>query len=156
MKEAPKGTQVWTHAEASRTIQYVRLLLRNLRENFVLMWHVYRLVKSDAANQTHRQMLQTCREEAHAAFDELNRLSVIAYESPLRGIALFPFLVPHDCDTLRRAYFVYKDSRDTIDSFVFEDDLCESRNLYACEQQVPNDWKAPVVIPTSSSSWWST
>src|SRR5205814_397818 len=82
---------------------------------------------------------------------ELNQIGVLVYDSPLRGIALFPFFVHHDdghSSTQREAFFVFKDSRESIDTFIFNDEFCRHADLYGWEREIPDHWKKPGATAT--------
>jgi hypothetical protein len=138
---------IWTFAAACQTLPYIRLVLRDLREGFIAIWHLYRLAGGDVNHPDFRERTRRLGDEARSILGELDRLGVIPYQSPLRGIALFPFLVHEGKDRRREAYYVYKDTRGEIDSYIFADDLCGRNDLYADEKPVPAGWKEPGVIP---------
>jgi hypothetical protein len=142
-----KRVTIWTYAAACRTLPYVRLLLRDLRGGFIAIWHLYRLAGGDVNHSEYQDRIRRLGDEARTIFKELDRLGVIAYQSPLRGIALFPFIVRVGEGSSREAYFVFKDTRDEIDSYIYADDLCERNDLNADEKPVPEEWKKPGVIP---------
>jgi hypothetical protein len=142
-----KRVTIWTYAAACRTLPYVRLVLRDLREGFVAIWHLYKAAGGDVQHPDFRQRIRRLGDEARLIFRELDRLGVIPYQSPSRGIALFPFLVHKGKGSSREAYYVYKDSRDEIGTYIFADDLCERNDLYADERPVPENWKNPGAIP---------
>jgi hypothetical protein len=137
----------WTYAEASRTLPYVWLVLRDLREEFIQIWHLYRLAGYDLKHPAYRERFRHLGEAGRAALEELDRLGVIPYQSPLRGIALYPCVVQDDRGGTQEAYFVYKDTRDGIDSYILQDDLGENGDLYGDERVIPDDWKKPGAIP---------
>lgn len=142
-----KRVTIWTYTAACRTLPYVRLVLRDLREGFIEIWHLYRLAGGDVNHPDYRDGIRRLGEEARAIFKELDRLGVIPYQSPLRGIALYPCIV-HEAEGRRReAYFIYKDTREEIDSYIFADDLCNRNDLYADEKPVPADRKEPGAVP---------
>lgn len=150
MAERVTQVRIWTYGEAQRSIVYVRRLLIDLRQHYILCWHFFRLSRSGPDGLGCDFEMRLHRQEGAAAVDELKRLGVVAYESPVRGIALFPFHVRGgDGRTSRRreAYYVYKDSRDGIDSFVFDDDLSSENDLFGCEKPVPEAWKSGQVVP---------
>jgi hypothetical protein len=138
---------IWSHAGASRTISYIRLVLRDLRENFVAIWHVYRLAGGDVNHPEFRDRIRRLGQEARAVLGEFDRLGVIPYQSPLRGIALYPFLVHEGRGGTHEAFFVFKDTRDEIDSYILQDDLGENGDLYADEKPIPAGWKVSGAIP---------
>jgi hypothetical protein len=138
---------IWTHSAASRTLPYVRLVLRDLREGFIEIWHLYRLAGGDVNHPEFRDRIRRLGQEARAILDEFDRLGVIPYQSPLRGIALYPCVVQDDRGGTQEAFFVYKDTRGEIDSYILQDDLGENGDLYADEKPVPEAWKGPGVIP---------
>lgn len=142
---ARRRTPLWTYAAASRALPYVRLILGKLREEFITIWHLYRVAGYDATNPDYRDQLRFLGEEGRVALAELDRLGVIAYQSPLRGIALFPFAVAGP-GGVQEAYFVYKDSRDQIDSYIFRDVLCEHDDLLGWEKPVPDAWKTNMTV----------
>jgi hypothetical protein len=148
VQESTNSVPSWTFTGASRTLPYIRVLLRHLREGFITIWHLFKVAGYDAANPAYREQMRFLRDEGLAALEELDHLGVIAYQSPLRGIALFPFLVRYGKGGVsREAYFVFKDTRDGIDSFIFADELCEHNDLYGCEMLVPEAWKELDAIP---------
>jgi hypothetical protein len=140
---ARRRTPRWTYATASRALPYVRLILGKLREQFITIWHLYRVAGYDMNNPDYGEQMRFLRDEGGEALAELDRLGVIAYQSPLRGIALFPFAIAGP-GGFRKAYFVYKDSRDQIDSYIFHDVLCEHNDLLGWERSVPDAWKTNV------------
>jgi hypothetical protein len=145
MPELKKRVRSWGYVEAERSVVYVRCLLGSLRAAFVAALHSYRLAARDPDNPVHREAVLRHRQEGIAVLEELDRLGVIPYQSPLRGIALFAFEVGGEqldgSTETRTAYLVYKDSREAIDSFVFAADLYD-QELLAVERPVPESWKA--------------
>lgn len=137
----------WTYHEACRTIPYVRRVLGSLRASYVAAWHFYRLTKDDDADYEIYEQASRFRQEGLVALDELDRLGVFSYEHPARGIALFPFFVHVIGPATLNAYYVYKDTRESIDSFVYHVDLCERNDLYSDEKPVPSRWRQPGTIP---------
>ncbi len=147
MARPKKTKRVWTYTAASRTLPFVRVLLRDLREGFILVWHLFRIAGNNVNHPDYRDQIRCLNDEGREALAELDRLGVIAYQSPLRGIALFPFVVHEGKGRRRKAFYIYKDSRDSIDSYVLEDDLCEHNDLFRYERDVPEAWKRPGTIP---------
>jgi hypothetical protein len=144
----PKSVPNWTYAAASRTLPYVSYVLQHLREGFIEIWHLYRIGGNNVNNPKFRDRIRHLADDGREAIAELDRLGVIAYQSPLRGIALFPFLVHEGKGRRRKAYYVFKDTRDSIDSFIFADDLCARNDLYVDERPIPAGWKVAGAIPT--------
>ena len=147
-------TRIWTYQEAARTIPYVRKTLGLLRETFIKVWHLHRLDRYDLHG--HNTEMEALGDEGTEATKELHRLGIFNYQNPLRGIALFPFVVNYSDgrggDNMPRpAWFVYKDSRDQIDHFIFADLLTTYKDLYGWEMRVPEEWKkltaTPVLAP---------
>jgi hypothetical protein len=134
----------WSYAAASDAVPYVRVILGYLRRGFIRIWHLYRASGYDAANPIYSEEIHFLREEGIKALDELKHLGILAYERPSRGIALFPLLVD-DCGTLHQAFFVFKDSRQEIDSFFFNDALSMHNDLFRCELPIPEQWKLGAV-----------
>lgn len=142
-----KGRQNWTYEAASKTLPYVRLILGNLRERFVTIWHLYRVAGYDVANPDYREQARILGGEAKADLQELGRLGIVAFDSPLRGIALFPFLLQDSHGgTSQKAFFVYMDSRDRIDTYIQDDALCTHCDLPGYERPVPEAWKEPGAV----------
>lgn len=138
------NNKTWSYREVQRSVVYVRFLLGTLRECFIAAWHHHRLIRRDPTATASHDLTAVHRREGIAALEELQRLGVIPYQSPLRGIALFPFQVEakrQDGSTeSRTAFWVYKDSRDEIDSFVFAEDVFD-KELLGVERAVPEEWK---------------
>ena len=133
-----RKARCWTYAKALHAVPHVRRLLATLRETFIAAWHFHRLGRG--------REVDFHRGRGVAALGELDRLGVLAYQNPLRGIALFPFVV-EGRGGRRQAYLVYKDTRDGIDAHVLGDELCGSNDLYDSERPVPDAWKAGRGVP---------
>lgn len=147
MTESKKTQRAWNYTAASRTLPYVRLVLRDLREHYIRVWHLYRLAGNTVDHPDYGDLIRFHSGEGRTALAELKSLGIVPYQSPLRGIALFPFIIREGKGVRREMYFVYKDSRDSIDTFIFEDDLGEHNDLYGFERAVPDEWKEPETIP---------
>ena len=145
MPQPKRRVRTWTYSEASRSVPYVRVILGSLRESYIAAWHEFRLSRQEPDCLGHREERRRHCEEGVVDLEELARLGVFAYDTPLRGIALFPVVI-HEGGSPRDAYFVYKDSRNEIESFVFNDDLCEHYDLLGWERPVPAAWKAGVPV----------
>jgi hypothetical protein len=138
--------KLWNYADAMKAVPYVRVILRELRESYFKVWHLYRLNEETGM---HEAEMKSLKANGLAALDELARLGVLCFERPSRGIALFRFLVSMGDGRTRiqrEAWYVFKDSRDSIDSFVFDDELM-SGDLFGYEMPVPAAWKKPNAIP---------
>ena len=148
MSRSTKRVPNWSYAAASRTLPYIRLVLRDLREGFVAIWHLYKLAGCDVNHPAYGEQIRLLGDEARAILEEFDRLGVIPYQSPLRGIALFPFLVQDDQGgTPREAYFVFRDSRFEADAYILADALCEHNDLHGYERPLPAAWKEPGAVP---------
>lgn len=123
-------------------------MLRSVREHFIAFWHFHNLDRRTQGSSTHASEVFHHHDEAMAALNELRRLRVLAYRSPVRGIALIPFLVQlSDGHISREAFFVYKDSRAEIDTFAFSEDVFTDDPLDQWGRPVPESWKIPGAIP---------
>ncbi len=140
----PNGA--WTYADATKAVPYVRRLLRGLRRHYVACWHYWTLVGNDASSPFYRAERRFHRRRGEAALRELERLGVFPYEAPLRGVGLFTFTVEVQLDELatveKVAHWVYRDSRVSIDTFAFAEDLNASDDLPGSEHPVPESLKA--------------
>lgn len=147
-KKADKSESVvknWTYDKAATTVPYVRGCLADIRVNIVLLLHLYRKHGHSRRACKNDPLVVKTKEEGTRLVGELDRLGVIRFQAAYRGIALYPFTVFYEDGTgrtPREAYYVYKDSRDGIESFVFRDMLECYGDLYAWEQPVPAAWKA--------------
>lgn len=135
---------IWNFHSAAKTIPYLRPLLRDLRESFILCWHFFK--KNGRCRQGRYEKDCNQHDEAfEKTFVEIEKMGINIYDVPYRGIALFPCLIAIEdrpgVRTDRLAFFVYKDSRDSIDSFIFEDEFSEYNDLFSWERPVPNTWK---------------
>jgi hypothetical protein len=147
MPELKRRGRSWSYVEAQRSVVYVRPLLGCLRTHYISAWHHHRMARRDPADASHRQAVQRHRQEGIAVLEELDRLGILAYQSPLRGIALFPFEVKFEqldgSMERRTAYWVLKDSREAIDAFAFAADFY-GQELLTVERPVPEAWKGEV------------
>jgi hypothetical protein len=137
----------WTYAVASKSVPYIRMVLNDLREGFIAIWHLYKAAGYDLNHPAYRERFRLLGEAGKAALEELDRLGVIPYQSPLRGIALYPFAFQDDQGGTQEAFFIYKDTRDGIDSYILQDDLGENGDLYGDEEPIPDAWKEAGAVP---------
>jgi hypothetical protein len=146
MSKPTRRDRFWTYAEASRTVPYVRRLLATLRHTYIHAWHLYG--KSHRAADPDSVLAEwvKSRDEGVAVLEELDRLGIIPYQSPLRGIALFRFSVEVEVDDVATddliAFFVYKDNRDQIETFAFAPDIYDHDGLFGAERPIPDALKA--------------
>jgi hypothetical protein len=139
--------KLWTFAAAAKAVPYVRPMFVELRINFILVWHLYKQNGYVSEGGPHEAELKMVGDRGRQLLSELNTLGVLPYYSPMRGIGLFQFLVnAHGWQ--RKAYYVYKDSRDCIDTYIFHDEFIEYADLYGYERRVPDQWKTAGVTPT--------
>lgn len=160
-RKTPRALKVrsvknWTLAGAVSCVPLVTRILRELREVYCANWHLFRLNKYQLVGGPYDAELADLNRNGANLLKELESLNVLAYQSPQRGIALFPFLVSYlehnRGTTTRPAYFVYKDSRDKIGSFIFNDELCVYSDLYGWERPVPEAWlTGPHVLDANDS-----
>jgi hypothetical protein len=152
-KKSGGPVKVWTFEQANNTIPYVRFTLDAIRLAYINTWHLFKKNRYDRNRGEYHEEIERARATGVELLAELDRLGVLLYQSPLRGIALFPTFI-HFNDgsgtTPREACFVYKNSRPTIDSFVFNDELCTYHDLYGWEKPVRESWKRPEVVPKLS------
>jgi hypothetical protein len=143
--------RTWDYVAAQKAVPYVRRLLAGLREHYVATWHFQRLATRDPDEPSHRRAVLRHRREGCDILEELKRLGVMPYQSPLRGIALFPFAVSDQRAgqvAERQALWVYRDSREQIDHYILYDDLSTCCELEGYEKLVPEEWKRAGAIPT--------
>ena len=145
MAKPKRRDRFWTYAEASRTVPYVRRLLATLRDTYIAAWHLYRKsLRAADAESVHAEWLKH-RDEGVAILEELDRLGVIPFQSPLRGIALFRFNVEVEVNDEETAdligYFVYRDTRDRIETFAFAPEIYDNDGLFGAERAIPNALK---------------
>jgi hypothetical protein len=145
MKKVNQRKGCWTFPDAQKTIPLVRCLLASLREHYIACWHYIRLNGHDPDCHEFHPRCQYHREEAEAALNELFGLGVGLFESPIHGIALFPFMVEVQLDEVateeRVAYLVYRDTREQIESFVFAIDRHNNNGLVSIERSIPDKLK---------------
>jgi hypothetical protein len=152
MPTTQQRTMTWSYAAAQKVLPYVRRLLADLRGHCIAAWHFRRLAGLDADNQSHGQDMLRHRHEGCEILVELDRLGIVPFDNPLRGIALFPYTeaVRVAGQVLERnAFWIYRDSRDDIDSYILYDDLVYHHDLEGNERRVPEEWKRPAAAPTA-------
>ncbi len=146
MLKAKRRDRFWTYEEASRTVPYVRRLLAALRTTYIRAWHLYRKSRRAAHPESVHAEWEKQRDEGVAVLEELDRLGVIPFQSPLRGIAAFRFNVEVEEEAESTAdliaFFVYKDSRDHIETFAFSHDIYDQDGLFGAERPIPDVLKA--------------
>lgn len=145
-----KKIKQWSYAEASKTVPYIKGCLGDLRRGLILLKHLYRKYDFDAKRLKSDPTIAKLRDEGLAAFNQFATLGVVIYDQVYRGIALYPFTVFYDDGTgktPREAFYVYKDTRDGIDNYVFRDMLEQYKDLASWEQPVPKAWTEPGTEP---------
>lgn len=147
MARLTRITKVWNYETAAKTLPYVRVVLRILREQFIAFCHLYRRFGYDTRNPDCQKRLQMLCKKGVADLEELKRLGILVYEAPFRGIALFPFVVQDD-GTPRQAFFVFKDTCEGIEAFILNDEICEQNDLFGYERPIPETWKRVEAVPT--------
>lgn len=145
MPKQKKRNRFWAFEEAQKAVPYVRRLLATLRETYIACWHLYRksLLATDPVSVCAEW--QERRDEGVAVLEELDRLGVIIFQSPLRGIAVFRFNVEVEVDADSTAdliaFFIYKDTRDQIETFAFSHDIHDHDGLFGAERPIPDALK---------------
>lgn len=142
--------RLWTLAKARESVKLVRATLQDLRITYISTWHLYRLNKYQPEGGKYGDEIKKVGDEGRRLLSEFDRIGVIAYQSPLRGIALFPFIAyfrDGNGTTPREAYYVYKDTRESISSYIFADNLCAFNDLYGWERPIPAKWEGKDAIP---------
>jgi hypothetical protein len=125
-------------------VPFVRRSLSELRERYVKMMHEHRekrraVTHSDRLIADH-QMNEASR-SAKQIVEDVRSRGIIIYHKPWRGICLFPMKVrQHGAAVGHEAYFIYRDSRDMIDSWVLQDDF-DNDGLFELERPIPESWK---------------
>lgn len=139
-----KPQKLWTYAEAQKTVPYVRRCLGDLRERYVRMMHLWRRKKEATTTIEWLELDRDVRclsGDCQEVLAELLALSICVFGAPWRGIAIFPMRFQDD-GLLKNGYFIYKDSRDSIETFISECDL-KTVDLTAHERPVLQEWKRP-------------
>src|SRR3954451_4321401 len=67
--DSQKLVKLWTYAEAVKAVPYVRVILRELRETDIRMWHLHRVTKKDHGK--HHAELDDLKAKGVAALEEL-------------------------------------------------------------------------------------
>jgi hypothetical protein len=106
------------------------------------MNHLVFLVRQDADLRPRMlPEIKTISEKGKEIIGNFAKEGIIVYKSPLHGIALYPFLIQRAVGESEQAYFVYKDSRTSIDAYVVGRDLTTHDDLWGYEKTLPEDWK---------------
>ena len=135
--------KLWSYTTAESTIPYIRPILGEIRTAYITVWHLFKM-QGYNNHGPYEEEMSKIGERGRELLEDMKKLSVLVYSSPMRGIVLFPCVVncTDDCGaTPRPAYLVYKDSRETIDSFIFHDEFITYEDLYGWEHPVPEYWK---------------
>jgi len=145
-----QNCKLWAYEDANAAVPYIRPMLKQLREDYIKVWHLFRK-DGHRHDGPHADQLESLQEAGGVIFKEMAKMGVLLYENPRRGIALFPFLVHYEDghgSTPREASYVYMDTRNTIDSYIFHDEFQAFQDLYAWLRPVPAEWKKSGIRPT--------
>lgn len=145
VKKSESRKVPWSYSEAQKTVPYVRRLLSSLREHYIACWHFIRLNGHDPNCREYHPRWLYHRQEGEAALNDLFDLSVCLFDNPLRGIAIFRFAVEVELDenstAARIAFWLYRDTRNEIESFLFASDLYDTNDLLCIERPIPETLK---------------
>lgn len=140
----------WNYIEAVETISYIRGSLIELRESIIRLKHLFRAADYNRELLEHDQEVIRIQAIGRKTFSEFDHFGIIAYDQSYRGIALYPFVVSYDDGigkTSRDALYIYKDTRDSIDSYIFKDELEACNDLMGYEKPVPLAWRSRSLEP---------
>ena len=143
-----KARNCWTYTEAQSLVKEIKPLLTALRESYIKWKHYVRLAKKD---RTYRQDSKHWKVTAQANLNALVKLGVMIYEQPYHGVVLFPFKITVKTvkmesnkkkvvDKLVDAYFVYCDTKDLIENFVFSSTIMKKDKLRGGMKRIPDEW----------------
>lgn len=139
-----KQIKTWSYSDAQKTTKYVQLCLNDLRISIIKLRHLYRAHKFNRAETQKDPDFADLIKTGKQTFSEFNELNILIYNRAYRGIALFPFVVLYDDgigQTPRNAFYIYKDTRTTIDHYIFQDELEAHDDMPANEKIIPENWK---------------
>lgn len=135
-------TKLWSYLEAQKTVPSIQKSLISLREHYITVWHLFRKYQKNPELFEEKKKLEKLGDDGVRILKNINKLGIIVFENPLRGIALYPIkILAKGFDDPREAFLVYKDSREEIETFIFTDHLLSFHDLPGFEQQIPKDWK---------------
>lgn len=136
-------TKLWAYTEATSKIPEVRKNLLALKRAYIKAKHYRQNVKKgektgkDVTKDT--RLWFTWRKTAQDRLAVLNKIGVTVYHSPFHGVALFSIKVLRK-DKLLDAYFVYYDSRETIDDFILQRVVEKKDKLHGATKPIPERW----------------
>lgn len=145
-----KKVKNWSYAEASKTVKYIRGCLGDLRVSVIRLKYLYRAANFNRKALKNDSEVGKLQDLGKKTFAEFDQAGIVLYDKSYRGIALYPFVVLYDDGTgktPREAYYVYKDTRDGIDNYIFKDELEAYGDMAGWEKPVPAAWRAAGVEP---------
>jgi hypothetical protein len=134
----------WNYLEASATINYIRTHLAEMRTAVIRLKHLFFEADFNRSELAKNPEVSSLVEFGKKTYAELDKIGITVYDKTYRGIALYPFTVFYENSkgrTTREAFYVYRDSRNTIDTYAFKDDLESSQDVSMCEKPVPMSWQ---------------
>lgn len=131
--------KLWTYTGANSILPQVKKHLLSLKRDFIKSKHFCLKVKRGKNVQKSRLLWEQWKKAAQDRLDALTKLGVTVYYAPYHGVALFEFKVLQNSKP-RKAYFVYYDSKDTIDEFIFHSVLEHKDKLQGKTHPIPERW----------------
>lgn len=134
-------TQVkrWTYTGVNSVLPQVKKHLLSLKRDFIKSKHFCLKVKRGKDVQKSKLLWEKWKKAAQARLDALTKLGVNVYYAPYHGVALFELKVLHK-GKAKKAYFVYYDSKDTIDEFIFHSVVEYRDRLQGKTHPIPESW----------------
>lgn len=132
-----KKFEYWPYTAIPPVLPVVKECLEKIRQNFITMNSIaHRKGEPDSAWEEYQTVAQEYLSKLHT-------YNIHVFDTPYRGIALFPIkvqkLIGGKLKTID-GWLVYKDSQDAATTYVSRKQLEKNRDLYACERPIPHDW----------------
>ncbi len=151
MKKSAKKIKNWSYEEANKTTNHVRGCLNELRVAIIRLRHLFRVAKFNNKLLKHDPEVIKLQKLGQKTFAEFEQLGIIIHDKSYRGIALYPFIVWYDNGinkVPREAYYVYKDTREGIDNYIFKNEIEAYGDIAGWEMPVPRAWRAAGATPS--------
>ena len=139
--DPPPRIRIWTWQTATASLPYLAPLVGGLRAAYCRQAHA-RLVARQGATGHPQASGGEAGGEVGGLLDEIAAAGVLLHGGPLRGTVLFPSFTHRAGSRPQGLYFVWRDSRETVDAYVTADALRTTDDIAVCERPVPRTWRA--------------
>lgn len=143
----PFAKVLWNVRKALAATPYLRQLTGTMRDAYCRLAHARRMLAKDRHNDYLKLDVRRAEEEVRKIQKEIDDVGAISYQHYARGILILPAYVglPETLDKGKAKmkgyiYLVWRDTRNTVESYCTVADLHRTCDLLSSEKPLPASW----------------